>query len=181
MIILSDNCHSPPLLWHVCGRAAEWAYVNTIDESTGSGVDVPTCTTRCPARHNDASDPSSERWNYWGEKWQVNLAWKQRVHATFRILLHAANSRNGTGFYFHSEEDVLSSFSPWKIRCLRPGLNPRTWVPKVSTLPLDHRSRFPTILSSLCRKCKYKMVCIKELTTERFVLTQGGRSQGLPW
>jgi hypothetical protein len=27
--------------------------------------DVPTCTTRCPARHNDASDPSSERWSYW--------------------------------------------------------------------------------------------------------------------
>ena len=24
---------------------------------------------------------------------------------------------------------------------IRPGLNPRTWVPKASTLPLDHRSR----------------------------------------
>jgi hypothetical protein len=24
-------------------------------------LDVPTCTTRCPACHNDASDPSSER------------------------------------------------------------------------------------------------------------------------
>ena len=32
-------------------------------------------------------------------------------------------------------------FSPWKIRWLRPGLNPRTWVPKASTLPLDHWSR----------------------------------------
>ena len=32
-------------------------------------------------------------------------------------------------------------FSPWKIRRFRPGLNPRTWVPKASTLPLDHRSR----------------------------------------
>ena len=32
-------------------------------------------------------------------------------------------------------------FSPWKIRRLRPGFNPRTWVPKASTLPLDHRSR----------------------------------------
>ena len=27
------------------------------------------------------------------------------------------------------------------FRRLRPGLNPRTWVPKASTLPLDHRSR----------------------------------------
>jgi hypothetical protein len=25
---------------------------------------VPTCTTRCPAHHNYASDPSSEMWNY---------------------------------------------------------------------------------------------------------------------
>jgi len=33
-------------------------------------------------------------------------------------------------------------FSPLKIRRLRSGLNPRTWVPKASTLPLDHRSRF---------------------------------------
>ena len=31
-------------------------------------------------------------------------------------------------------------FSPLKIRRLRPGLNRRTWVPKASTLPLDHRS-----------------------------------------
>ena len=33
-------------------------------------------------------------------------------------------------------------FSPWKIRRFRPGLNLRTWIPKASTLPLDHRSRF---------------------------------------
>jgi len=35
---------------------------------------------------------------------------------------------------------VLRIFSPLKIRRLRPGLNPRTWVRKASTLPLDHRS-----------------------------------------
>ena len=37
---------------------------------------------------------------------------------------------------------MLRIFSPLKIRRLRPGLNPRTWVPKASTLPLDHRSRY---------------------------------------
>ena len=36
----------------------------------------------------------------------------------------------------------LGFFRRKKIRRLRPGLNPRTWVPKASTLPLDHRSRF---------------------------------------
>ena len=36
-------------------------------------------------------------------------------------------------------------FRPLKIRRLRPGLNPRTWVLKASTLPLDHRSRYVLI------------------------------------
>ena len=37
-------------------------------------------------------------------------------------------------------EGVLRIFSPLKIRRLRPGLNPRTWVQKGSMLLLDHRS-----------------------------------------
>ena len=36
-------------------------------------------------------------------------------------------------------------FRPLKIRRLRPGLNPRTWVLKASTLPLDHRSRYDMV------------------------------------
>jgi hypothetical protein len=40
--------------------------------------------------------------------------------------------------YFPSEgRRAEDFFDPKKIR----RLNPRTWVPKVSTLPLDHRSR----------------------------------------
>jgi hypothetical protein len=35
----------------------------------------------------------------------------------------------------------LGIFSPWKIRRLRPDLNPRTWVLEANTHPLDHRSR----------------------------------------
>ena len=59
----------------------------------------------------------------------------------FRNLLHAVNLRHGTdGFTSPPKEGVLRIFSPWKIRRLRPGLKPRTWVPKASTLPLDHRS-----------------------------------------
>ena len=66
-------------------------------------------------------------------------------HVTFRDLLHAVNLRHGTGgFTSLPKEGVLRIFSPWKIRRLRPGLNPRTWVPKGSTLPLDHRSRTQT-------------------------------------
>jgi hypothetical protein len=54
----------------------------------------------------------------------------------FWDLLHAANPRHGTdGFTAPPKEGVLKIFSPLKIRRLRPGLNPRTWVLKASTLP----------------------------------------------
>ena len=69
-------------------------------------------------------------------------------HITFRDLLHAVNLRHGTdGFTSPPKEGVLRIFSPWKIQGLRSGLNPRSWVPKASTLPLDHGSRFRHINS----------------------------------
>ena len=47
----------------------------------------------------------------------------------FRDTLHAANLRHGTdGFTSPPKEGVLRIFSPLKIRRLRPGLNPRTWL-----------------------------------------------------
>ena len=55
-------------------------------------------------------------------------------------LLHAANLRHGTdGSASPPKEGVLRIFSPLKIRRLRSGLNPRTWVPKASTLPLSYK------------------------------------------
>ena len=50
----------------------------------------------------------------------------------------------GKRLYFPSEgmhaEDFF--FRPEKFRPLRPGLNSRTLVPKASTVPLDHQSRY---------------------------------------
>jgi hypothetical protein len=52
-------------------------------------------------------------------------------------------ARHGTdGFTSPPKEGVLRIFFARKIRRLRPGLNPRTWVLKASTLPLDHRRRW---------------------------------------
>ena len=64
------------------------------------------------------------------------------IHVTVRDLLHAVKLQHGTdGFSSPPKEGVLRIFfSPLKIRRLQPGANPRTWVPKASTLPLDHRS-----------------------------------------
>jgi len=58
-------------------------------------------------------------------------------HLTFRDLLHAVKLRHGTDG-FTSPQD----FFALKIWRLRPGVNPRIWVPKASTLPLDHRNRW---------------------------------------
>ena len=77
------------------------------------------------------------------ETWPTILP-RTPASRTFRDLLHAVNLRHGThGFTSLSKEGVLRIFPLLKIRRLRPGLNPRTWVPKASTLPLDHRSRYP--------------------------------------
>ena len=59
-----------------------------------------------------------------------------------RRLLHAVNLRHGTdGFTSTPKEGVLRIFSPLKIRRLRSGLNPRTWVLKF------------LVLGILCYKC----------------------------
>jgi len=77
------------------------------------------------------------------------------LHVTFRDLLHAVKLRHGTdGFTSPPKEGVLRIFFALKIRRLRPGANPQTWVPKASTLPL--RPSKPLILSvTIQTKKKY--------------------------
>ena len=104
---------------------------------------VPTCTARCLHQRPLALKG--------GTTWPRNGRWilpeNARLPLTFRDLLHAVNLRHGTnGFTSLPKEGLLRIFSPWKVRRLRPGLNPPTWVPKASTLPLDHRSRYVLLL-----------------------------------
>ena len=84
-------------------------------------------------------------------------------HVAFSYILHAVNLRHETdGFTSPPKEGVLRIFLPWKIQRLRPGLNPRTWVPKASTLPLDHRS---LLAPSLFIYGAHTTVCIKAVTS----------------
>ena len=104
-------------------------------------LSVPTFAARCLHVRNDGRDPSSERWNCGRERFPVILP-KFRLPPKFKDLLHAANLRHGNdGFTSPPKEGVLRIFFALKIRRLRPGMNPRTWVLKASTLPQDHRSR----------------------------------------
>ena len=88
-----------------------------------------------------------------------------RMH--FWVLLHAANTRHGTNGFTSSvhlpKEGVLRIFSSWKIRRLRPGLNPRTWVPKASTLSLDQRSRLCSCVRKMLEIRTEVCLLVKEL------------------
>ena len=66
-------------------------------------LDVPTFATRHPHVHNDARDPSSERWNWVGENWPVILP----QIATFTSIQGSFTCRKSatwdTCLYFPSE------------------------------------------------------------------------------
>jgi hypothetical protein len=64
--------------------------------------------------------------------------------------------------YFPSEGRCAEDFFALKVSRLRPGLNPRTWVPRASTLPLDHRSRLGTLVRNkmcICLYSRCKCLC----------------------
>ena len=104
-------------------------------------LDVPTFAARCLYVCNDAIDPTSERWKCGREICPVFC-----LNSDFHVHLGVfyMPQRSTTWYrrlYFASEGRRAEDFFALKIRRLRPGLNPRTWVLKASTLPLDHRSR----------------------------------------
>jgi hypothetical protein len=105
-------------------------------------LDVPTFSARCLHVQRSERPLAAEGGTLRGREmfWQI---WSRtRLPHNSRDILLTANLRHGTdSFTSPPKEGVLRIFSPLKIRLLRPGLNPRTWVPKASTLRLDHRSR----------------------------------------
>jgi hypothetical protein len=94
-------------------------------------------------RHNDPGDPSSERWNFVGRETSGNLAESSEFHATLGIFYMPQIYDMGQTTLLPLRRKSCWGFFALKIRRLRPGLNPRTWVQKASTQPLDHRSRLP--------------------------------------
>ena len=106
-------------------------------------LDVPTFSARCLPVQRRERPLAEEGETLRGREMFRQISSRIQIPRNSRDLLHAANLRHGPdGFTSRPKEGVLRIFSPLKIRRLRPGLNPRTWVPKASTLPLDHRSRY---------------------------------------
>jgi len=104
-------------------------------------LDVPTFSARCLHVQRCERPLEAEGGTLHGREMFRQISSRIRLPRNSRDLLRATNLRHGTdGFTSPPKEGVLRIFSPLKIPRLRPGLNPRTWVPKASTLPLDHRS-----------------------------------------
>jgi hypothetical protein len=98
-------------------------------------LDVPTLETRCPRAYRSVPHSSGGSWNLRARIRTGNFCLNADFHGTFRVLSHAANLWHGTrGFTSLQKEGVLRIFPPLKIRRVRPGLNPRTWVPHVDNL-----------------------------------------------
>jgi hypothetical protein len=96
---------------------------------------VPTLATRCPRAYRRVPHSSGVSWNLLAENKDREFCLSADFHGILRDLLHAANLRHGTHVFTSlPKEGVLRIFPPLKIRRLRPGLNPRTWVPEASTL-----------------------------------------------
>ena len=127
-------------------------------------------------------DPSSGSGNCGRECCPVIFA-EMTASTPFRDILHAANLRNGTdGFTSPPKEGVLRIFSPLKIRRLRLGLNPRTWVLKASTITLDHRSSVPlyTTIITFPFSSKTQFCCVSSsltTNTEMDFITEDQNSQ----
>ena len=105
-------------------------------------LDVPTFSARCLDVQQRERPLAAEGGTLRGREMFRQTSSRIRLPRNSRDLLHAANLQHSDGFTSPPKEGVLRIFSPLKIRRLRPGLTPRTWVPKASTLPLDHRSRY---------------------------------------
>ena len=119
-------------------------------------LDFPTFTTRCLYVHNDARDPSSERWNCGRE-----IVRQFCLNSYFHLNLGLFNmpqiyDMGPTALLPLRRKACWGFFRPEKSWWLRLGLNPRTWVFKGSTLPLDHRSHFLcSYTNNRCKVWKY--------------------------
>jgi len=102
-------------------------------------LDVPTFAARYLHIPNDARDPSSERWNCVDENWPVilpEIATSMSIQGSFTCH----KSVTWDPWLYFQRKACWGFFHPEKSWRLSPGLNPRTWVLKGSTLPQDHRS-----------------------------------------
>ena len=105
---------------------------------------LPTLTTSRLPR-----DPSSQRWNYVGEKWPMNFAWNARLPRSIQESFICRKSTTwDRRLYFPSEGRRAEDFFAQKNPTASAGFEPTNLGTKVRFPVLEHRN--VTIHSSEC-------------------------------
>jgi len=129
-------------------------------------LDVSTFSARCLHVQRRESPPAAEGGTLRGREMFRQIPPRIWLPPNSMDLLHAANLRQETdSFTSPPKEGVLRIFLPLKIRRLRPSLNSRTWVPKASTIPLNHRSRLRLVIELKHRDVLCTTVCSESFRT----------------
>jgi hypothetical protein len=113
----------PVWLWHA---AFLGKFLGVVCHCFPVPLDVPTFAARCLHVPIKASAPSSEMWNC-GREWSGNFA---EMTSFYAILVSFTCRKSATRDKGRHAEDFFAR----KIRRLRPGANPRSWVPEASIL-----------------------------------------------
>jgi len=104
-----------------------------------SGSDVSTFATRHLHACHNARAHRGEKVELWARNVR-EFCLNSDIHVA---ILGSFTRRKATTWDLRLYFPLRRIFFSLKIRRLRPSANPRTWVPKASTLPLGHRSRRP--------------------------------------
>ena len=94
-----------------------------------------------PVRSQRRERSQQRKVELWARTMSGNFCLNSDFHVNLGIFYMPQIYDMGPTVYFPSEGRRAEDFFVLRIRRLRPGLNPRTWVLEASTLPLDHRSR----------------------------------------
>ena len=111
-------------------------------------LDIPTFTTSRLPR-----DPSSQRWNYVGEKWPMNFAWNARLPRSIQESFTCRKSTTGDRrLYFPSEGRRAEEFFALKNPTASAGFEPANLGAKD-----QHATSIPP--KALCTKLVYLQDC----------------------
>jgi hypothetical protein len=113
-----------------------------------------------PSFWSDAGELSSERWNY-GREMAEKFCRKWWLPRHFWVLLHAVKHDMGQTVLLPLRRKACWGFFRPKNPTASAGFEPANSGTKASTLPLDHRSRYRSLLPTL--KMHYGISMIEKL------------------
>jgi len=171
-----------PAVW---GRLVDWCrgYGATTPSHLGRKLAGPLCTTLSsahqPQRRSTSSDMSplvARNGNGWemADKFRLKIRIPRNFQGSLTCRKSATWDRR---LYFPSKGRHTEDFFARKNRQLRPGLNPRSWVPEASTLT----TRPPKPLSSVRTHLTQSIIWSTKTKQEDMSMWVSGSEHGAIW